>query len=76
MVFGTRPHDVLEVAGRYATFDPTDAVANDDQTEVGGAVSYYVKGHNLKSQADYRRIEDQGARTKNRELRVQTQVAF
>jgi len=39
-------------------------------------VSYYVNGHNLKFQADCRRMEDQGARTKSRELRVQTQVVF
>jgi phosphate-selective porin len=68
--------DTLEVALRYATWDPTDTAATNDQSEVGGAVSYYVKKHNLKFQADYRSIEDKTAGTKSKELRVQTQVVF
>jgi len=68
--------NVVELALRYASWDPTNAIGSNDQSEVGGAVSYYVKRHNLKFQADYRRIEDKGSGTTNKELRLQTQVVF
>ncbi len=68
--------DVFEVAFRYASWDPTSAIPNNDQSEVGGAVSYYVKKHNLKFQADYRKLEDKGSQTTSKELRVQTQLVF
>lgn len=69
--------DRFEVAARYAWFDPTSAIADNDRTEVGGAVNYYVRKHLLKLQADFRQVEDKGRRDlKNREVRVQTQVVF
>ena len=67
--------DTLEVAARYATFDPSDRVKNNDRSEVGGALNYFVNKHSLKVQTDFRQVEDQD-RTKNKELRVQMQVVF
>ena len=68
--------DVFELAFRYASWDPTSAIPNNDQSEVGGAANYYVKKHNLKFQADYRKLEDKGTHTTTKELRVQTQLVF
>jgi phosphate-selective porin len=68
--------DRLEVAGRYARFDPTSLVADNDRTEIGGALNYFIRKHILKVQADFRQIEDEQPARKNRELRVQTQVVF
>ena len=69
-----------EVAFRYATRDPSDLVANNDITEVGGAVSYYYNRHTMKLQADFLQIEDEGANagrgTKNKEFRLQCQFIF
>ena len=68
--------DKLEVAGRYATFDPSDAVANNDRTEIGGVASYFIRKHLLKIQSDFRQVEDEGRGTKDKELRVQTAFVF
>ncbi|MGE0456028.1 MAG: porin [Vicinamibacteria bacterium] len=68
--------DKLELAFRYASYDPTDAVAGDDRTEIGGAVNYFIHRHTLKLQSDYRQLEDKGRGLKAHELRVQTYLAF
>jgi phosphate-selective porin OprO and OprP len=68
--------DVFEVAMRYATYDPTDRTANNDRTEVGGALNYFINKHFLKLQADFRQLEDKAQKTKNKELRIQSQVMF
>jgi phosphate-selective porin OprO/OprP len=68
--------DRLEVAGRYATYDPSDAIANNDRTEIGGVVSYFMRKHLLKVQSDFRQIEDEARDTKDQELRVQLAVVF
>jgi phosphate-selective porin OprO and OprP len=68
--------DVVELAFRYASWDPSSQFPGDDQSEVGGALSYYIKKHNMKIQADYRSLEDKGTATKIKELRIQTQVVF
>ncbi|MBN2370320.1 MAG: hypothetical protein JXO72_07525 [Vicinamibacteria bacterium] len=65
-----------EVAVRYATLDPTDVESDDDRTEIGGGVSYFYNKHACKVQADFRQIEDKAKKTKNNELRVQTQFIF
>ena len=69
----------LELAGRYASLDPTDAVDNNDRSEVGGAISYYYNKHNFKVQADYRQVKDEakavGAQKAN-EFRLQWQFIF
>jgi len=65
-----------EVAARYATWDPSDAVADNDRTEIGGCLSFYENKHALKVQADFRQIEDKARKAKDNELRVQTQFLF
>lgn len=68
--------NILEVALRYATYDPTDRVPGNDRTEVGGALNYFVNKHFLKVQADFRQLENKADRTKTKELRIQSQVMF
>jgi phosphate-selective porin OprO/OprP len=69
-----------EIAGRYATIDPSDARSGNDREEIGGALSYYYNKHNLKVQADYRQLKDDaansGAGTTTKEFRLQTQFIF
>jgi len=65
-----------EVAFRYTQTDPSDLKSGDDRSEIGGALNYFYSRHNLKVQADFRQIEDDAAKTKNQELRVQTQIIF
>ena len=42
----------VELAIRYAWMDYNRNTPNDNQTEVQGAISWYIQGHNLKIQAD------------------------
>lgn len=67
--------NVLEVAMRYATYDPSDRVKNNDRKEVGGALNYFLNRHFLKVQADFRQLENSDG-TKAKELRIQSQVMF
>ncbi len=67
---------VLEVAVRYAAFDPSSLIPGNDRKETGGVVSYYLDRHNLKLQADFRRLHDDDRDRSIDELRVQTQVRF
>jgi hypothetical protein len=66
----------LELAVRYASWDPTDQLSGDDVSELGGALNYFFLKHRFKLQADFRVLEDDGADTKTRELRLQTQFVF
>ena len=68
--------DRLEVAGRYAAYDPSSLLPGNDRKETGGVVNYYLSKHNLKLQADFRRLEDDSRNQKTKELRIQTQVVF
>ena len=63
-----------ELAGRWGWWDRNATVADDERTELAGALSYYHAKHALKVQADLRRLEV-GDRASH-ELRVQTQFAF
>lgn len=67
--------NVLEVAMRYATYDPSDRVKDNDRSEVGGALNYFVNRHFLKVQADFRQLTNSD-HTKSKELRIQSQVMF
>jgi phosphate-selective porin len=67
--------DRLEAAVRYARFDASGA-PDDDVKEVGGGLSYFIRQHALKVQADLRRLENDGRGTTGHELRLQTQVVF
>ena len=73
------PNKQLEIAARYSEILPD--VAEQDQTEAGLAVNYYLRGHDLKVQADYRRLDFEDTlgdqETIDRDVfRVQIQVAF
>jgi hypothetical protein len=68
--------DKWEIAARYAWYDPSDLVPDTDRTEIGGAMSYFVKKHLLKIQSDFRSIKDDARDTTDKELRVQTAVVF
>lgn len=41
-----------EIAVRYAEIEPDDTVSDAKQTEIRAVYGYYIKGHNLKVQAD------------------------
>ena len=66
----------LEVAARYAAWDPTDAVADNDLSELAGAVNYYIRGHHLKATGDFRRLRNEGRDETAHELRLQVQFVF
>jgi hypothetical protein len=68
--------DKVEVAFRWASWDPTDAVSDNDITEMGGALNYYVRGHKLKASGDFRRLRDEGRDETAHELRLQVQFLF
>jgi phosphate-selective porin OprO and OprP len=66
----------LEIAGRWARFDPDENISGNDRTETGIAGSWYYNKHNLKLQGDFRQIENQAAGLTDREARVQFQLIF
>ncbi|HXG58650.1 MAG TPA: porin [Thermoanaerobaculia bacterium] len=66
----------IEVAARYATWDPSDRAAHDRRTESGIALNWFINKHNLKLQSDLRRIEHQAAGTSDLEARMQLQFIF
>jgi hypothetical protein len=66
----------LEAAVRYAAWDPTDAIAGNDLSELGGAVNYYFRGHKLKATGDFRRLRDEGRDETAHQLRLQVQFVF
>lgn len=75
---------ILEVAGRYAYLDPNRDVANDHWVESTGALSWYIREHFLKIQADYTNIHKQAALafnggpkpTDDNRVRLQAQIMF
>ncbi len=68
--------DVFELAFRYASWDPSDETADDDQNEIGGAANYYFLKHRFKLQADYRQLEDRVQDQTSKEFRAQLQFVF
>jgi hypothetical protein len=74
------PAALWELAGRFATIDPSSLKSGDGRQELGLGLSYYYNKHNLKVQADWRRLTDDAANsgkgTKTQELRLQTQFVF
>lgn len=69
-----------EVGARYGQYDPTDRIGANLRKETRGVVSYYYARHVAKIQADFGRTENQagngGQGTRNKELRIQTQIVF
>jgi len=68
--------DTWELAFRYAWWDPSDQSSNDDQTEIGGALNYYLLKHRFKIGGDFRRTEDKVQDRQDKELRLQAQFVF
>ena len=66
----------LEVALRWAEFDPNADRDDDVRSESGVAFNYFWNKHGHKLQADYREIEDEARNAKDKEIRVQYQVIF
>lgn len=69
------PNKKLELAARLSEIAP-DTASPQDRTETGVAVSWYFDRHNHKLQGDYREIEDDATRRKDKELRLQIQLIF
>jgi phosphate-selective porin OprO/OprP len=69
--------DIWEVAFRYGWHE-LNTDTGFQVKETGGAVNYFYNKHNLKVQADFRRITTEGATrdTSNHEFRIQTQFIF
>jgi phosphate-selective porin OprO/OprP len=66
----------LEVAFRYAGWDPTSLIDGNDRTEIGGVLNVFLRGHRFKFQADFRRLEDKARDQTTQELRVESYVGF
>lgn len=66
----------LELAARYATWDPSDLVDSNDRTETAVALNWFWNKHNLKLQGDYRIIEDDAKDSEDKEARLQLQFIF
>lgn len=72
-LFGSRR---FQIAARFASWDPTNAVADNAREERGVVLNWFYNRHFAKVQADVREILDRAKGTKDRELRIQTQLAF
>jgi phosphate-selective porin OprO/OprP len=67
----------LEIAARYATFNP--AGTDNRQQEVRGAINWFIFAHNLKLQTDFGAVNQQIRAAKDRndfEARTQVQLIF
>jgi hypothetical protein len=65
-----------EAAFRYGSFDPTDNISSNDRTELGVGLNWFYNKHFAKVQADWRQLENKAAKTKDQEVRIQTQLYF
>ena len=68
--------DKVEIALRFAGFDPSDQTPSNNHKETGGVLNYYILKHTLKVVADFRALRDDLIKETNKELRVQTQFIF
>lgn len=74
----------LELAARYSYLEPNQDFLNDNWVETTGAVSWYIKKHSLKLQADYTNVHKQSAiafnnkpnSTDDQQVRFQAQLMF
>jgi len=72
----------VELAVRYATVRGKDSplaivtARKNDRLERGAALNWFMNKHNLKLQADYRRIENEALDVTNDEYRLQMQFIF
>ncbi|MFN8094907.1 MAG: porin [Vicinamibacteria bacterium] len=75
-LFGGPSKGKWSLAGRYSSWDPTDAVSGNDRSELRLGVNWFYNKHFAKIQADWGQLEDKKAGTKDQEIRVQTQLYF
>jgi phosphate-selective porin OprO and OprP len=68
--------DKVEVAVRFAGYDPASNIASNNRKETGGVLNYFILKHNLKLVTDFRALRDDLVRETSRELRVQAQFVF
>lgn len=68
--------DKLEIAARFAGYDPSNKTASNNQTEKGGVINYFILKHTLKIVADFRALRDDLVKQTSKEFRVQTQFIF
>ena len=68
--------DKVEIAARYAEYDPSDQVPSNKRTEKGGVFNYFILKHTLKVVADFRVLHDDLVKETAKELRIQTQFIF
>jgi hypothetical protein len=66
----------FEIALRAAEFDPDSDSGGNERTENGVAFNYFFNKHNHKLQADYRELEDDARKAKDKEVRLQYQLIF
>jgi len=68
--------DKVQVAARYAEYDPSDQVPSNKRSEKGGVFNYFILKHTLKVVADFRALHDVLVKETSKELRIQTQFIF
>ena len=68
--------DKVEVAFRFAGYDPSSTIASNNRKETGGVLNYFILKHDLKLTADFRSLRDDLVRETSKELRVQAQFIF
>ncbi len=68
--------DKVEVAARFAEYDPSDQVPSNKHSEKGGVLNYFILKHTLKVVADFRVLRDDLIKATSKELRIQTQFIF
>ena len=68
--------DKVELALRFAGYDPADNLASNDRKETGAVLNYFILKHNLKLVGDFRALRDDLVKETNKELRVQAQFIF
>lgn len=68
--------DKVEIAARFAEYDPSDQVPSNKRSEKGGVFNYFILKHTLKVVADFRVLHDDLVKETAKELRIQTQFVF
>jgi hypothetical protein len=68
--------DKIEIAARFAGYDPSDKTPSNNHRETGGAFNYFILKHTLKVTADFRALRDDLVKETSKELRIQTQFIF
>jgi hypothetical protein len=68
--------DKVEIAARFAGYDPSDQTPSNKHSEKGGVLNYFILKHTLKVVTDFRVLHDDLIKATSKELRVQTQFIF